>query len=72
MDWSGSKYVGITLDWDYEKRTLDTSVPGYVKKALQELQHPNPAKPQHTPAKSVPINYGAKTQEPVPEDTSPP
>ena len=54
-DWSGSKYVGVTLDWDYNKRTLETSVPGYVKSALKSLQHPAPAKPQHAPAKAAPI-----------------
>ena len=37
VDWSGNKYIGITLDWDYKNRTLETSVPGYVKKALHEL-----------------------------------
>ena len=61
-DWSGSKYVGITLKWDYDKRTLDTSVPGYVKGALHELQHPPPTKPQHTPAQARAIQYGKKIQ----------
>eukprot|EP00804_Cyclotella_cryptica_P011147 CCRYP_020833-RA/>CCRYP_020833-RA protein AED:0.43 eAED:0.43 QI:0/0/0/1/0/0/2/0/225 len=26
-DWSGDLYCGITLDWDYKKRTLDISLP---------------------------------------------
>ena len=71
VDWKGSKYVGISLGWDYVNRVLHTSVPGFVKKSLNKYQHPIPAKPQHAPAKATPINYGAKTQEPTPEDTSP-
>ena len=33
-DWTGNRYIGIHLDWDYKKRELKTSMPGYVKKAL--------------------------------------
>ena len=71
VDWSGKKYIGISLKWDYTNRTLETSVPGFVKKLLHRLQHPTPSKPQHAPAKAVPINYGAKHQEAIPEDTTP-
>ena len=46
------------------------SAPGFVKKTLHQLQHPTPSKPQHVPAKAIPIDYGAKHQEAVPEDTS--
>ena len=33
VDWTGDKYIGITLDWNYSKRELRTSMPGYVKKS---------------------------------------
>ena len=72
VDWEGTKYVGITLKWDYDARTLDTSVPEFVKKSLIKYQHPMPSKPQHAPAKSAPINYGAKVQQKTPEDNSAP
>ena len=72
VDWTGEKYVGISLKWDYDKRTLDTSVPGFVKNRLHKFQHPLPPKPQHAPAKAAPIIYGSKLQRPTPEDTSPP
>ncbi len=29
----------MQLDWDYDKRTVDVSMPGYVKKKLQEYGH---------------------------------
>ncbi len=38
-DWTGSLYCGITLDWDYAGRTVDISMPGYIKKKLQEYKH---------------------------------
>ena len=64
--------MGISLNLDYQNHTLETSVPGFVKKALHQLQHLTPAKPQHAPSKEVWINYGAKQQSAIPEDTSQP
>ena len=34
-EWKGKKYIGITLDWDYEQRQVHLSMPGYIEKALQ-------------------------------------
>ncbi len=33
-DWTGNLYCGITLDWDYANRTVDISMPGYIRKKL--------------------------------------
>ncbi len=38
-DWMGNLYCGIPLDWDYQNQTVDISMPGYVKKKLQEYNH---------------------------------
>ena len=62
VDWKGGLFVGIKLEWDYEKRTLDTHVPEFFSKALHKYQNKKPAKPQHAPAKAAPIQYGAKVQ----------
>ena len=70
VDWEGKKYVGIDLKWDYQKRTVDTSVNGYVEEALHKVQHKKPTKPQDAPAKAIPIQYGAKVQK-TNTDTSP-
>jgi hypothetical protein len=35
-DWPGELYYGITLCWDYQARTVDTSMPGYITKALSK------------------------------------
>lgn len=70
VDWDGSKYVGINLKWDYDKRTLDTSVPGFVNSKLEQFDHQPPKKPQHSPAIAQPIKYGEKIQKATPIDTS--
>lgn len=62
LDWTGSKYLGLTIDWDYENRTVDISMPGYIEKALQRFQHIKPIKPQHSPHVWNKPTYGATQQ----------
>jgi hypothetical protein len=61
-DWNGMAYCGLTLDWDYNDRTVDLSMPGYIKAALHKYQHPAPARPEHSPHTWNPPIYGANTQ----------
>ena len=61
-DWTGARYIGITLDWDYAKRQVHLSMPGYVKKALTQFNHTKPSKRQNSPFQHTPPNYGAKKQ----------
>jgi hypothetical protein len=35
LEWEGRRYIGITLDWDYKRRQVHLSMPGYIKKALK-------------------------------------
>ena len=30
IDWTGSLYFGLTINWDYDKRICDISVPTYI------------------------------------------
>jgi hypothetical protein len=61
-DWNGTAYCGLALDWNYQDRTVDLSMPGYIKAALHKYQHPAPARPEHSPPTWNPPMYGAKTQ----------
>ncbi len=61
-DWTGSKYIGITFDWDYANRRVHLSMPGYVSKALQRFAHEQPHKRQNSPHPHVATQYGAKAQ----------
>ena len=62
IDWEGTKYVGLHLNWDYVNRTVDISMPNYIEKALQRFEHPPPKSPQHSPHSWTKPNYGAKQQ----------
>ena len=39
VDWTGSRYRGMTLHWNHEKCTLVVSMPGYVQKMLVGFKH---------------------------------
>ena len=71
-DWTGDVYLGISLQWDYNKRTVGLSMPGYVEKALNRFTHGPPKRPQHAPHAWVQPTYGATTQYTALEDTSAP
>ena len=71
VDWSGSRYIGITLDWDYSRGRVHLSMPNYVKKALKLFGH-KIRREQHTPFQCAPVIYGAKVQYAKPKPTSPP
>ena len=36
-DWEGKLYIGITLKWNYTKRTVELSIPGYIESTLHEF-----------------------------------
>ncbi len=70
-DWTGNLYCGINLLWDYEARTLNISMPGYIKKLLHKYKHKMATKPQHCLYSPAPKQYGVGTQTPLPNDDSP-
>jgi hypothetical protein len=70
-DWKGEKYLGIDLDWDYDKREVHLSMRQYVQNALHRFQYEPPKRKQNQPYPHVPVEYGAKTQFVRPEDDSP-
>jgi hypothetical protein len=61
-DWTATVYSGMTLKWDYNARTCDISMPGYVSNILSKFQHDAPKHPQHIPSRYVTPVYSAKTQ----------
>jgi hypothetical protein len=42
-DWTAMVYSGMTLQWDYDTRTCDISMPGYVSNVLSKFQHEAPS-----------------------------
>ena len=61
-DWEGTRYLGITLDWNYKKREVHLSMPGYVEQALTRFGHLTPKQLQHQPHKHTVPTYGATIQ----------
>ncbi len=53
-DWEGKLYVGITLDWNYKEKWLDTSMPGYIDKVWQHFKHKISKLTQHDPYRAAP------------------
>ncbi len=68
-DWAGDLYCGISLPWDYVRRTLDILMPGYIKKQLLKYKHIM-RQVQHCPYLPEPKRYGADVQSPLPHNDS--
>ena len=43
--WEGKHYLGLDLDWDYDKRCVHLSMMNYVINALKRFHHFQPHKP---------------------------
>jgi hypothetical protein len=68
-DWDGNLYCGITLAWDYLKREVELSMPGYVITALHKFQHKAPKRATDSPSIWTRSEYGAKVQYTRPDTT---
>jgi hypothetical protein len=71
IDWTGLLFCGIKLMWEYKRRHVNCSMPGYIDKALKKNQHPTPTAPQDAPYATTPVKYGAKVQRVETNTTSP-
>ena len=71
-EWEGTRYLGLTIDWDYDGGEVHISMPDYIKEALTRFKHLQPRHPQDQPHPHVPPNYGAKQQFVETDDDSPP
>jgi len=70
IDWSGDSYLGLNINWQYNKGYVEISMPDYMPKALAKFKHPPPCLPQHAPhAWTAPV-YWKKAQYDT-EDRSP-
>jgi hypothetical protein len=71
MDWNGSLFCGININWNYSAGTVDLNMPNYISKALLKYQHSKLVSLQHQPYQNIPIQYGLHVQR-VEVDTSAP
>ena len=71
VDWDGELLCGIKIKWNYQNRTVDLSMPGYITKLFHRFSHPIPKKPEHQPHCHVKPKYGIKLQLTEPRDKTP-
>ena len=62
VDFDGKEYCDLTLNSNYQAQYVDVSMPQFVTKSLQKLQHPKPSKPQHAPHRHIQPIYGQQQQ----------
>jgi hypothetical protein len=71
IDWEGTRYLGLMLDWDYAAHKVHLSMPGYIEKARVQFGHVYPTKPQMQPHPHTVPTYGATIQYAKAIDSSP-
>ena len=49
INWTGSLYCGLTINWGYDKSICDISMPAYIQEVLHKFHHPAPSRPQDAP-----------------------
>ena len=62
IDWEGVSYCGLTIAWDYAKKYIDISIPGYINKALKWLKHPWVKNVEDATTSYNKPSFGAKQQ----------
>jgi hypothetical protein len=71
VDHAGSKFVGLTINYQRAEGVLEVSMPGYVDKLMARFAHRN-IRPADSPVLYEPPQYGAKAQLVKPPDSSDP
>ena len=73
IDWTGSLYCGLNLNWNYQDKYVDVSMDGYVQRALKRFNHvPSSSRIQHAPHTWTAPAYGRKgSQAPTPPSNAP-
>jgi hypothetical protein len=71
VDKEATKYIGLTIEWDYTNRKAHIHMPGYLQKAITRFNHETPDKIQNSPHPHVIPQHGTKTQYAKDKDISP-
>ncbi len=53
IDWDAKKYSGLTLEWDYTNHKVYAHMPGYLLKALIQINHTPPKGKQNSPTHTL-------------------
>ncbi len=72
VDKEATKYISLTIEYDYKNCKAHIYMPGYLQKALIRFKHETPDKIQNSPHPHMIPQYGEKTQYTEEKDVSPP
>ena len=62
VDYTGTLYCGLNINWDYRAGRVDISMPDYIAQAIHKFKHPLAPKREDSPHKWNSHRYGAKQQ----------
>ena len=71
IDWEGTDFCGLHLDWNYTDKYVNISMLGYINRLLDRLRQPKPPKPVDAPHRWRKPTYGTTQQKSIPVDRSP-
>ena len=60
VNWTGNKYLGLTLTWDYTCQHVEISMPGYVNAVLHKFVHER-KKRRNAPHNWIPPPMGPRS-----------
>jgi hypothetical protein len=69
MDWTGNRFLGISLAWDYDARIMTMSMAEFVTKALKCYGYDFSKGKRYSPGGYVKPDYGAFQQLVKDDDT---
>ncbi len=72
IDQDATKYIGLTVEWDFKNNQVHVHMLRYLDKALICFKHKAPKKKQNSPHPHICSNYGAKEQYTKVEEDFPP
>ena len=71
VNYTGTLYCGLTINWNYRAEHVDISMPNYISQALHKFKHSLAPKREDAPHKWICHSYGAKKQFSDPVNQSP-
>jgi hypothetical protein len=62
VDREAMKYIGLTVEWDYDNGKVHIHMPGYLDKAMTRFKNEIPTKVQNSPHLHAEVKYRTKKQ----------
>ena len=67
VDWTGRRYLGLTIHRNRPRSSITVQMPGYIMRLFRKLCIPIPTTPAHSPMTPLPRTFGANSHLEPPE-----